>query len=351
MGGSVMRKRIPIWLLMLLVVMALVQPASLAKSPKAPPAPTPMTGDVSIMGSSAPPGSPGTWYVGATPPNVDYTKPVLLFVHGKGGSAQVWWGPTTYHGTNDMYQYAYNNGYRTAFVDMYHDRSMWENGQMLNQQIDKVRSYFGVSKVTIVAHSKGGVDSDAALAHYGASGKVSRVITLGTPHWGTPIADMAYSSWTWWIAALMGELNDATYTMQTGYMNYFRSVTDGRTAVPFHTISGYKCGPVFSALWYGCMAIGGEDDGVVPVWSAKRPASTHMKTGYWDHDEIRMGSRTWSTFSSVIRTAQVDSAVAMEGPRLAAAPGAMSDAGRGQSSAAEAPGNVILRGGDRKSVV
>ena len=346
-----MRRRfLSLWgFVVLALVLSLLAPGVQAKGQKQPPAPVAAGsgGEVSALGFSSPGGTPGTWYVGATPPNVDYAKPVLLFVHGKGGWAGIWWQNTVYHGTNDMYTYAYNNGYRTAFVDLHPEGSMWANGELLKSLLDSITAYFGVSKVNIVAHSKGGVDANTASVHYGANPKIAKVITLGTPHWGTPLADMAYSNWTWWLAELLGQTGDATYVMQTGYMNYFRSITDTRDpSVPYYTLSGYKCGPLFSALWMGCVAIGGEDDGVVPVWSARKPGSTHLKEGYWDHDEIRMGSRVWSYISPYLRTAALSGAVAAEGAMLAAAPGAPSDAGGlGGSQKPQAPGNVILRGG------
>ncbi len=343
------RRLISVGLILLLILV--LNPLAFAGGKKggnsAPPDPVPMgqaTGEVSIMISGGgTTGTPGTLYVGATPPSLDLTKPVLLFVHGKGGSASTWWTDTVYHGTNDMYTYAYNNGYRTAFVDLYPEESMWDNGTLLSQMIDRVTAYYGVSKVTIVAHSKGGVDSNAAAVYYGAGPKISRVITLGSPHRGTPLADMAYSSWTWWLAELMGQTTEATYVMQTGYMDWFRSQTDAYSnQVPYYSLSGYKCGPVFTALWYGCMAIGGEDDGVVPVWSARKPGATHLKEGYWDHDEIRMGSRTWSTFAPVIKTASADSAIAGFGPLLAAA----GNRPLGGTKQPASPGNLILRGGE-----
>lgn len=348
-----MRKRLILWTASVLIALLALAPLAQAQSgPAAPAAPARMgqvtvDGEVSAAGTvGALGGSPGTWYVGATPPNVDYSKPVLLFVHGKGGWAGSWWEATVYHGTNDMYAYAYYNGYRTAFVDLYPEASMWTNGDLLRRQIDAVTAYFGVNQVTIVAHSKGGVDSNSASVHYGANPKIKRIITLGSPHWGSPVADMAYSTWTWWLAALLGQRNDATYVLQTGYMSYFRSITDGRdTNVPYYTLSGYKCGPLFSALWMGCVAISGEDDGLVPVWSARIPGGTHLKEGYWDHDEIRMGSRTWSWFAPVIQTAGTTQAVALAGNGLAAA-GRRPDVGLGGGGAPAAPGNLLLRGGD-----
>lgn len=312
-----MRKRILIFLAISLMVILAMQPGAAA-------------GVLLGKGGTSGGGSPGTWYIGATPPNVDPAKPVLVFVHGKGGWSGSWWEPTVYHGTNDMYAYAYNHGYRTAFVDLYPEASMWTNGELLNRQLSEITAYFGVPKVTLIAHSKGGVDANAASVHYGASGKIARIITLGSPHGGSPLADMAYSTWTWWLGELLGQRNDATYVLQTGYMAYFRSVTDGRDAgVPYYTLSGDRCGPLFSALWMGCAAIWGEDDGLVPVWSARKPGAVHVKEGAWDHDEIRMGSRVWPYVDPVIQTA--------------AAGGPMTDAGKGGTS--EAPGNLILRGG------
>ncbi|HEY3367299.1 MAG TPA: hypothetical protein VGK74_19755 [Symbiobacteriaceae bacterium] len=336
-----MKKRLLLWLAVCLT--AVLSLAPLASGTTVGKAPAPVkagSGTISIMS-----GTPGNWYIGATPPNVNYSKPVLVFVHGKGGSADTWWTDTVYHGHNDMYDYAYYYGYRTAFVDLYGDKDMWMNGDLLNQQLNAITSYFGVSKVTIIAHSKGGVDANAASAWYGASPKITRTVTLSSPHWGSPLADMAYSTWTWWLAELLGERNDATYVLQTGYMSYFRSITDGRDpAVPYYTLSGNKCGPLFTALWVSCGFISGQDDGLVPVWSARKPGDYFVYDGYWDHDEIRMGSRSWSYFSPYILTASAGTpAIAAVGPLLAAAPGPVTDAGRGTRP--EVPGNMILRGG------
>lgn len=331
---------------------ALAATAEALAAPAAPALPAPAGGPAG--GTLA----AGDWYVGATPPNADPSKPVLVFVHGKGGSASGWWGQTMYHGANDMYTYAYNHGYRTAFVDLHPEGTMWDNGQLLSSLLNQITAYFGVSKVVIVAHSKGGVDANAAAAHYGAAPKISRVITLGTPHWGTPLADLAYSSWASWLAELLGQRTEATYVMQTGYMEYFRSVTDGLDpGVAYRTVSGYKCGPVFTALWLGCMYISGEDDGVVPVWSTQKPGGVHLQNGYWDHDEIRMGSRVWNTIAPQLtlsgQTVSPEGSpgipdrllVSPDGP--AASPDGLpaSPGGRSVSAQVSAPGDLILRGG------
>lgn len=208
-----------------------------------------------------PAGTPGSWYSGGTPPDHDPSLPVLVFVHGKGDSAAGWWSDTLYHGPNDMYSYAYDNGYRTAFVDLEPEGDMWANGQILHQQLVEITGHFDVQRVVIIAHSKGGVDANAAAAFFGAGTMIERVITLGSPHWGTPLADLAFSTWAWWLAALLGQNTDATYVMQTGYMAWFRSVADPGDTVPYYTVSGRKCGPFLTALWWGCVYLGGRMTG------------------------------------------------------------------------------------------
>jgi triacylglycerol esterase/lipase EstA (alpha/beta hydrolase family) len=133
-----------------------------------------------------PSGAEGNWLVGATPAAYDENKPVLVFIQGKGGNAASWWGDSKYSGVNDMYACAYNSGYRTAFVNLRDadgiEGTMWTNGEVLRNQLQQICSYFGVSKVNLICHSKGGIDAQTAIVHSGAYPWVARVVTLSTPH-------------------------------------------------------------------------------------------------------------------------------------------------------------------------
>ncbi len=253
---------------------------------------------------------PGTWYLGDTPPNVDDSKPPIVFVQGLRGSAESWWGETSYHGPNDMYAKAYDNGYRTAFVELYDSggegASMWDNGQLLADLLTQIRQHFG-EPVNIVAHSKGGIDSQAALIHYGAWPHVGRVVTLGSPHRGSHLADLAYSWWAGWLAELLGARDEGTEVLQTGYMEYFRSVTDGHENAgknAYYTAAGTSWGPFPSALWTGGAYLSsyGENDGLVNVWSTSLPYGHHLFTEDFDHDNIRMGSTAFPRIESTLRT-------------------------------------------------
>jgi triacylglycerol lipase len=46
----------------------------------------------------------------------------------------------------------------------------------------------GVGPVNIVAHSMGGIDARYAISKLGLASSVASLTTIGTPHWGTPVA-------------------------------------------------------------------------------------------------------------------------------------------------------------------
>jgi triacylglycerol lipase len=46
-------------------------------------------------------------------------------------------------------------------------------------------------RVDIIAHSLGGLDARYAITHLGLANKVRALVTIGTPHRGTPLADLA----------------------------------------------------------------------------------------------------------------------------------------------------------------
>lgn len=235
-------------------------------------------------------GTPGTLRFGAVPVDSG-ARPVLLFVHGWNSDASTW------SGSNDMEARATAAGYRTAFLDVYPDRTMWDNGALVATAVDQVKARFAGAGVVLVCHSKGGVDAQTALVYDGAAAKVDRLITLGTPHRGTPLADLAWSWWAGWLADLLGSRNDGNRVLQTGYMAAFRAQTDALAAsraVPTFTAGGTHAGPWFSAYWYGGLAIGRTSDGVVPLDSTDLPYQrARLFTRSWNHAEVKQGGNAW----------------------------------------------------------
>lgn len=256
-----------------------------------------------------------TIYYGKTPPNSS-NKPVIVFVHGYASNAQVF-----FLGDDNMYADVYRDGYRSAYVSLTPNDDMWTNGSMLATMIDQIKDHYSNAPLVLVGWSKGGVDIDAALVHFGANDQVSEVFTLSTPHYGTGIAELANSVLLSLVNIIFMQDNDATLSLQRGYMNYFRSITDNNpnNTVPYTTIGGWGNGPLnrldipqgILHLMDGSKASGG-NDGVVPYASSIRPGAKELFDGlqkkygflgipYYDgpnetnldHYEVTRGGKVW----------------------------------------------------------
>lgn len=82
------------------------------------------------------------------PANYDESKPPILFVQGRNGNADSWYGKTVYHDINDMYDYALKAGYQTVFIQLYDaagkgSASQWDNGKLLAQKLEEIYNHFG----------------------------------------------------------------------------------------------------------------------------------------------------------------------------------------------------------------
>ena len=62
-------------------------------------------------------------------------------------------------------------------------------GEELAQRIRRIVQETGCSKVNIIAHSKGGLDSRAAITRFGAAPHVASLTTINTPHRGCIFAE------------------------------------------------------------------------------------------------------------------------------------------------------------------
>jgi hypothetical protein len=250
----------------------------------------------------------GAWYAGAVSDS-GKNAPVLVFVPGLGQTAHSWWTIDDYYGKNDMYEQAFEAGFRTAFVSFTatgkRPMDMWQNGKILAWQIDDICKYYKVKSVFVVAHSKGGVDSETAIVYNGAGKYVDMLITLSTPHWGSQLADLAYSSAGWHFADAVHAHSDGCYVMQTEYMNSFRQRTDSNLIVArdFKTFGGYGEGPALTKLWAGSHLLEkyGANDGVVTEQSSHNPHGTPIASLKFNHAQMRTGKYVWPYLHTLIR--------------------------------------------------
>jgi pimeloyl-ACP methyl ester carboxylesterase len=248
-------------------------------------------------------------YYGATPPNLDPKKPVLVFVHGFTDLGNGW-----FIGSNDMYGRAYSEGFNTVFVAMTRGQGMYTNGDILAQMLDMITARYNVNDVVIVAHSNGGKASEVAMIVHNRKDKVERVISLGTPFGGTPLANLAEVPGANLIASLVG-LGGGTSTSTTYFMRDARRTLDGSSRnQPGKFInygghgygSGWNPAMVTSGLLLNTLGAGcsnGGNDGVTPYWSSKRPGGRIQWPGcsWWsnhrpsdvDHLQISNSNNVW----------------------------------------------------------
>lgn len=241
----------------------------------------------------------GTWYVGARPES-GREQPVIVFVPGLGSPASSYWQAGEF-GPNRMYETAWREGFRTAFVGFMAKgekaQDMWHNGRILAWQLGEICRYYGEKSVVLVAHSKGGVDAETAVVYFGAGPMVRRIITLSTPHWGSQLADIAYSSFGWPLAKHLGVHSPGCYVMQTGYMREFRRLTDKSPAAgpPLLPVGGDGSAPPLTKIWAGSQVLSpyGENDGVVTVRSAHHPRHPYVATLHFNHAQMQQGQHVW----------------------------------------------------------
>lgn len=66
-----------------------------------------------------------------------------------------------------------------------------QRGEQLAPQVDRALRDSGACKVNIIAHSQGGLDARYVISSKGYGDRVAALVTVGTPHRGSPVADAA----------------------------------------------------------------------------------------------------------------------------------------------------------------
>lgn len=94
--------------------------------------------------------------------------------------------------------------------------SVEERGKQLAAQVQKIAEAAKGGKVSIIAHSQGGLDARYAISTLGLAPVVASLTTLSTPHFGTQVADMAQSASS---GPLMQKSMEGLLKMMAGFAN------------------------------------------------------------------------------------------------------------------------------------
>ncbi len=249
-----------------------------------------------------------TIHYGSTPPN--YNGKVIVFNHGYIDLNQ---GQFLFD--NSFYQETYNEGYQAVFVATTRGEGIWVNGKLLAESIDIVTQKYNVPQVYLVGHSNGGKASEAAMFQYEKNDKVAKAFALGTPFWGTYLADISQMPWLNWAWKLTG-LNEGARTSTTYYCrNVVRPILDNHPNndpdkfVILGASGFYKGSTIAAAAFLATggilFAAQGANDGVAPYRSTLRPGAEYVfekndSRAIFDHLDVGLGQFSWKYVKSYI---------------------------------------------------
>ncbi|WP_026492089.1 esterase/lipase family protein [Butyrivibrio sp. XPD2002] len=119
------------------------------------------------------------------------------------------------------------NGATVFYGNQQSAASVDKCGAELAERIKQIVAETGCEKVNIIAHSKGGLDSRAAIARYGVEDMVASLTTVNTPHRGCEFADYLLSK----IGQPIKDKVAATYNAALSKLgdpnpNFIEAVTD-----------------------------------------------------------------------------------------------------------------------------
>lgn len=165
------------------------------------------------------------------------------------------------------------------------------------------------ARVTIIGHSMGGLDARFMIRHLGMADRVEALITIATPHRGSPYADWVFEH----LGTRMRGIDvvrkfkielTALADLRVSAMKAFNeSVTDEK-AVGYFSVSTFQKPSRIAPFLLPCHKVvfdrEGENDGLVSVSSAIW--GTHLDT--WQTDHLHAVNRRF-TPRTLLRTADV----------------------------------------------
>lgn len=201
-------------------------------------------------------------------PGANSSSRILILVHGWTGDASTWrtFLPKILKETNPKYSEIWTFVYNSSF-------GIAENARKF---AGEVKAYSKGAHIDIVAHSMGGLVSRSMIEQFNGAAYINRLITVGSPHKGSPLAVFRY------IFGELVKLDDkedySIYNYNTqGFrdLNTFSAfITElnkiTKPAIPYYSVAAVnatKLNPF--SIYVSNFLLSGPDDGIVEVSSAK----------------------------------------------------------------------------------
>ena len=192
-------------------------------------------------------------------------------------------------------------------------QSVAHRAQQLAIEVDEVLRLTGAPKVHVIAHSQGGLDMRYLIATLGYGDRIDTLVTLGTPHHGVALVDVALKLVPAWVEPvtdvvntlanallggnndIMAQLHDLTHCFVDGTFN-LTNPDDPRVAYysyagmtqpdPFVDLAVVDVvNPFLAGTHHLLQSLEGDNDGLVSLHSAQW--GTYLGTLAADHwDQI-----------------------------------------------------------------
>lgn len=210
------------------------------------------------------------------PPATPRNRPLpVVLVHGLFGFDQIGVSGVKLHYFRGIVDHLATLGCHAHAVRLPRAASVPERAQILAEKLSALPH----DRIDIIAHSLGGLDARYALAHLGLAARVRSLVTIGTPHRGTPLADLASNGPLGLarkaIAALGVPLAAIDWLSTAALETFNREVRD---------VPGVR---------YACV-VGGIREASTPISLAIAPAHAYLRRVAGSNDGlVPMSSQYW----------------------------------------------------------
>jgi uncharacterized protein (TIGR02145 family) len=199
-------------------------------------------------------------------PTANSSSNILLLIHGWTADPTCWkeFLPWIMSDMDSLYSEFWTFGYNSSW-------SINQNGELLSNLI---KTYSNGAHIDIVGHSMGGLVSRSMIEKYNGAVNIRKLITLGTPHEGSPLAVLRYAIGA--LVAMDSPFQISTYNYNTqGFddLNTFSNfITEmkklSNPAIQYYTIAATNDPAKHLLSIITSNILPGLDDGVVSVSSA-----------------------------------------------------------------------------------
>lgn len=229
---------------------------------------------------------------------------VLLLIHGWTGRPNVWDSVITWvQRENNYYSEIWTFGYNSSYP-------VEQNGNTLYQLLQENSNG---AQIDILAHSMGGLVARSMIEQSGGSAYIRNLVTLGTPHRGSPLGAIRYSIGD--LIAGQSEDSPLDFTLYNYFTQGFKDLDTGSAFIdelnelteaplPYFLIAAENDPDLWPPSSEAILE--GPDDGVVQVSSAFGvPYAVNLPDGTFIMNEYKEAHRKMTRYRHIYEEAML----------------------------------------------